>query len=362
MKKTYIILAYIIARGTAQAIAPVELVPVQKLDLSITTTQPASVEAFHSASIGARVTGYVKNVLVDIGTQVKAGQPLVEIDAPDLEAAAAVLKAETTQQEAAISAAKANLSAAQSEQQRVQVLANKGSITEKAAHEATQRLEQAKATLKSTEAALKVSQAKLAEAEQMLAFSTILAPFDGIVSVRNVDPGDLVAADSGAILIQVATVSPLRVVTFIPEREAIWLNNGDRVTLNFDAYPGQSFSAKITRSAGVLDSKTRRMRTEIDLDNSNGLLYPGMYGNVTVELEHRRDALVLPAGSVRLNDGAPHVYAVENGSIKRLPVTLGTDTGTQIEITSGLTGGEQIVANSIGRLRDGDAVTVKARN
>ena len=104
------------------------------------------------------------------------------------------------------------------------------------------------------------------------------------------------------------------------------------------------------------------MRTEIDLDNSKGLLFPGMYGQAVVELETRRNALVLPAGSVRLNDGEPHVYTVENDTVKRLPVTLGNDNGILIEITSGLTGGEQIVANSLGRLRDGDAVTVKSRN
>ena len=348
VKKPVLMIASILACTAAYAATPVELIPVQKQDLSITTTQPASVEAFHSASIGSRVTGYVKAVLVDIGTPVKAGQPMVEIDAPELAAAVAVLKAETKEREAAIAAA-------QSEHKRVKRLAEKGSITEKAAHEAVLRLEQATA-------AKSVTEARLVEAEQMLAYTTIPAPFDGIVSSRTVDPGDLVTADSEAVLIEVASISPLRVVTFIPEREAVWLNNGDTATLTFDAFPGQSFRATVSRTAGVLDPKTRRMRTEIDLDNSKGLLFPGMYGQVVVELENRRNALVLPAGSVRLNDGAPHVYTVENGSIKRLPVTLGTDTGTQIEITSGLTGGEQIVANSIGRLRDGDAVTVQSRN
>lgn len=348
MKKFVFLVLVIFAGRVAFAAAPVELVPVQKQDLSITTTQPVSVEAFHTASIGARITGYVKAVLVDIGSPVKAGQPLLEIDAPERIAAVEVLKAEIQQRKAA-------MAAAQSEQKRVKALADKGSVTEKAADESALRLRQATA-------AKRVTEARLVEAEQMLAYTTIAAPFDGIVSVRNIDPGDLVAADSGEVLIQVATLSPLRVVTYIPEREAVWLNNGDRASLTFDAYPGQSFTATISRTAGVLDSKTRRMRAEIDLDNRKGLLFPGMYGQVVVELETRRDALVLPAGSVRLNDGAPHVYSVENNAVKRLPVTLGTDTGTLIEIVSGLTGHEQIVANSIGRLRDGDAVTIQNRN
>lgn len=345
MKKQLPLTAGILVATLAQAAAPVELVPVQKKDLSITTTQPVSVEAYHTASLGARVTGYVSEVLVDIGTPVKKGQPMVQIDAPELAAAVEVLRAEIKDRDAAVAAA-------ESENERVKALSEKGSITEKAAHEAKLRLQQAIA-------ARQVTKAQMAEAEMMVAYTQIPAPFDGIVSVRNVDPGDLVVADSGNVLLEIASVTPLRAVTYIPEREAIWVNNGDRVSLGFDAYPGQTFSAKISRSAGVLDGKTRRMRTEIDLDNKQGLLYPGMYGKVTVELEFRRDALVLPAGTVRLNDGAPHVYAVENNKIKRIPVTTGNDTGTEIEILSGLTGSEQIVANSIGRLRDGDAVSVR---
>ncbi len=333
---------------SVHAAAPVELVPVQKKDVAVTTTQPVSVEAFHSACIGARVTGYVKAVHVDIGTLVKAGQPMVEVDVPELAAVVAVLKAETQERQAA-------LDAAQSEQTRVKALAATGSVTEKAAHEADLRVEQAMA-------AQNVTTAKLAEAEQMLAYASIPAPFDGIVSVRNVDPGDLVAADTATTLIQVDSITPLRVVAYIPERDAVWLNNGDPATLSFDAYPGQTFSATVTRTAGVLDPDTRRMRAEIDLDNSKGLLFPGMYGQTTIELKTRRNALVVPAGAVRLNDGPPHVYAVENGTVKRIPVTLGNDNGMQIEVAAGLTGNEQIVVNGLGRLRDGDAVSVQNRN
>ena len=132
---------------------------------------------------------------------------MVEIDTPELVAAVEVLKAETRERAAAIAAA-------QSEHKRVQALADKGSVTEKAAQEADLRFEQAKA-------AKSVTEAKRVEAEQMLAYSTIPAPFDGIVSIRNIDPGDLVSADSSITLIQVSSVSPLRVVTYIPEREAV---------------------------------------------------------------------------------------------------------------------------------------------
>ena len=346
--------------GVLFAAAPVELVPVQQQDLKITTTQPISVEAFYTADMGARVSGYVATVLVDIGSPVKAGQPLLKIDVPERAARVQVLASEMVERAAAVAAADANLKAAASEQQRVRVLADKGSVTEKAAVEAEHRLEQANAARQSAEASLGVSRARLTEAEQMLAYATLSAPFDGIVAARNVDPGDLVTADAATNLLQVMAVNPLRVVTYVPEREAVRLNNGDPVTLSFDALPGQSFSAWITRSAGVLDPKTRRMRAEIDLGNSKGLLFPGMYGKVVIELQQRR-ALVLPAAAVRLNDGPPHVYAVESGRVKRIPVQLGADDGIVIEITSGLNGNEQIVGNRIGRLRDGEVVTVTRR-
>ncbi len=348
--------------GALFAAAPVELVPVQHQDLKITTTQPISVEAFYTADMGARVSGYVAEVLVDIGSSVKAGQPLLKIDVPERAARVQVLASEMAERAAAVAAAEANLKAAASEQQRIRALADKGSVTEKAAVEAQHRLEQANAALQSAEASLGVGRARLTEAEQMLTYATIVAPFDGIVAARNVDPGDLVTADAVTNLLQVMMVNPLRVVTYVPEREAVHLNNGDPVTLSFDALPGQEpFFARITRTAGVLDAKTRRMRAEIDLDNSKGLFFPGMYGKVVIELQRRRNALVLPASAIRLNDGPPHVYTVERGKVKRVKVELGVDFGKVIEITSGLNGKEQIVANRIGRLLDGEAVTVKQR-
>jgi HlyD family secretion protein len=357
-----LILGILMASGSVFAAAPVELVSVQKQDLKITTTQPLSVEAFHIADIGARISGYVSDVLVDIGDRVKAGQPLVRISVPEMEAQLAVLAAEKNQSAANVQSAQAQLKAIHSEYSRVQKLVERGSLTEKTAEETRNGVEQADAGLLSAQAAQAVVESKLKEQQALLNYATITAPFDGIVSTRSVDPGDLVSTSDTTPLLRIAQVGTLRAITYIPEREAVWLNNGDPVALSFDAYPGQSFDATISRTAGILDSKTRSMRAEIDLDNSKGLLFPGLYGQAVIELQNRRGALVVPAGTVRLNDGPAHVYAVENGTVKRIPVTLGADTGTQIEITSGLTGGEQIVANGIGRLRDGDAVSVKNRN
>jgi len=198
MKLAFLMVSWLVVGNLVFAAAPVELVPIQQKDVKITTTQPVSVESFHTADIGARISGYVKSVLVDIGSPVKAGQSLLKIDAPERAARVQVLISETMERTAAVAAAKANQKAAASEQHRVQALADKGSVTEKAAVEALHRLAQADAALQAAKASLSVSNAKLAEAEQMLAYATITSPFDGIVASRNVDPGDLVIADTAS--------------------------------------------------------------------------------------------------------------------------------------------------------------------
>ncbi len=196
----------------------------------------------------------------------------------------------------------------------------------------------------------------------MLSYATLRAPFAGIVAARSVNPGDLVIADSPVTLLQVVTDKRLRMVTYVPERDAVLLSQGDPAILSFDAYPGQTFPGVVSRTTGVLDKQTRRMRAEIDVDNSKGVLYPGMYGRIVIELTSRPGAMVLPADAIRLNDGPAHVYTVEDSEIRRVPVKIGYDNGTQIEILAGLTGSESVVANRIGRLRDGDRVTVHQRN
>jgi RND family efflux transporter MFP subunit len=343
--------------------ANVQTIQPELRDLVRETTQPAKAQAFYSADLGVKVTGYVDSVPVDIGDKVKKGQTLAVIAAPEMKEQRNALKAEERELETGIQAAEANLTAVESETSRIQDLVRKGSVTKKAGDEANNRLIASQAEVAAAKARLGTATARLAEIDALIAYTTITAPFDGIVTFRAVDPGDLVHAAGGSkgsdTLLRVAQVNKLRVVTHVPERDAVWLDVGDAVELEFDAFPGKVFTGTIARKSGALNRSTQRMQAEIDLDNSDGQLLPGLYGRVRISLEKRPGALVLPAGAVRFGQGPSHVYVVSGSTVKHQPVTIGLDHGDWVEILSGLSGNEQIVNGMLGRLKDGASVTVK---
>jgi len=344
--------------------SPVKTVTIEHRDLVRETSQPAKVQAFYTADLGTKVTGYVDSVPVDIGDKVKQGQALAIIAAPELKEQRNALKAQALEFETGVQAAEAELQAVRSESERIQDLVKNGSVTAKAGDEATNRLTAARAQVAAAKARLGTAAARLAEAEALVDYTIIRAPFDGIVTLRSVDQGDLVYAagsspGSNAPLLRVAQVDKLRVVTQVPERDAVWLDVGDSVELEFDAFPGQIFTGSISRQAGALNSSTQRMQAEIDLDNRQGQLLPGLFGRAKIRLEQRPGALVLPAGAVRFGQGPAHVYVVQGNKVKHQEVKIGLDHGVWVEILSGLTGNELVVNGMIGRLADGATVTVK---
>ena len=353
-----------IAFTLAASTANVQTVEPERRDLVRETTQPATAQAFYSADLGVKITGYVDSVPVDIGQKVKKGQALAIIAAPEMEEQRNALKAQERELETGVLAAEANLTAVRSETKRILELVSKGSVTNKAGDEAQNRLLAAQAEAAAAKARVGTATARLAEMDALLAYATIRAPFDGVVTYRSVDPGDLVYAAGGSkggsqTLLRVAQVDKLRVVTQVPERDAVWLDVGDAVELEFDAFPGKVFSGNIARKSGALVGNAQRMQAEIDLDNRDGKLFPGLYGRAKISLEKRPGALVLPAGAVRFGQGPSHVYVVMGAIVKHQPVTIGLDHGDWVEILSGLTGDERVVNGMLGRLKDGAAVTVK---
>ncbi len=353
-----------IASLEAFAAPSITVVNVEKRPLERTTTQPASIEAFHEADLNAKVTGYVDAVLVDIGSKVKAGQPLFRISAPEMKQQVAGLKGQLIQYENAKRAAEANLAAIESEADRIAALVAKGSLNAKVGQESVQRLETARAQTAAASGGLAAARSELKEIQALVEYATIKAPFDGIVTYRTVDPGDLVYSATSSKgdaqpLMRVAQVSKLRAIAYIPESEAVWLDVGDAATLTFNSIPGKSFQGTIARTSGALDPSTRTMRAEVDINNANGALIAGLYGEMKIVLESQPSALLLPAGSVRF-DGPPHVYVLaSDNTITKTTVTLGLDDGNWLQILSGLKGDERIVGNLIGRLQDGDSVVVR---
>lgn len=326
--------------GATQAAAQptaIRVVNAERRDLVRETTQPASAEAFFEADLGAKVSGHVSELNVDIGTRVKAGQTLARISVPELVQAR--------------NAAAADVTALRSARERTAALVEHKSVTERALIESENRLD----------AAL----ARQGEADAQLEYTVIKAPFDGIVTLRTIDPGDMVYQASSPKgkaepLLRVAKVDVIRVKTFVPERDSVWANPGDAATVTFDALPGRVFTGAVARISGVLDPGTRTMQVEIDLQNGDGSIRPGFYGQTHIVLEMHAHALALPSAAVSVGDGGAHVFVAAQGdTVRRKDVTLGIVVAQWTEIAGGIDESDRVALPPAGTsLTDGAQVRI----
>ena len=357
----------------------VKTVSPQKTTIRRTSSQPATVRAWHEAELFSKVAGYASKVTADIGDVVKVGQILMQIDIPEItktyerqQAELSLLEHKREQFQASVGVARAELDALKSEYNRVQVLIKTKAVSQRIGDETKSRYESAKARLVVSEAEVKsaassvlVGRKTLEETEIMMQYASLKAPFAGIVTQRSVDPGDLVrnkasSGDSRGPLFTVSRVDILRVTVPIPERDAVWVEKGDTARMDFPALPGETLTNLVARRSGRLDPQTRTMTVEVDIPNTNGRLIPGMYCKVEIIMQEKL-ALVVPSEAVRfdLTGDVSHVYVVkDDNSILRVPVKTGIDDGHKIEILSGLSGGERIVTGMLGRLKDGQVVSV----
>ncbi len=400
----------------------VKLVAAERTTIQRTTTQPATIHAYHQAEIHAKVAGYLTELKVDIGQAVKAGDVLGIIAVPEMQksfekqqatirrlqaeeqqasagvnlATADVKSAQALQAQAAAEVAQtdAQLNADSSEFKRVTDLVAQKAVAARLLDEARQKLEAstsakaaAQAALQSAVAAVTVAREKesvaksnvdaaaaqtevarkqLEELAVLMGYAVLKAPFNGVVTQRNVDPGDLVrnfqaaSESSRAPLFEISHVAKVRVRVAIPENEAPLARVGNAVLLKLRALPDQEFEGKISRLSRRLDESTRTMMIEVDLENTEGLLIPGMYGEATVDLQETPNALMIAATAVKFDKtGNSSVYVVEDGAIRVVPVETGYDNGRQIQILSGIDESAQIAADRIGRFADGQKVRVE---
>ena len=325
-----------VAQPAAQPVT-VRAVQAERRDFVREAAQPATAEAFHEADLGAKVSGHVSELNVDIGTRVKAGQVLARISVPELAQAR--------------NAAAADVTALRSALERTAALVERKAVTERALVESQMRLD----------AAL----ARQAAAEAELDYTVIKAPFDGVVTLRTIDPGDMVYQASSPKgkaepLLRVAKLDVIRVKTFVAERDSVWADPGDAATVTFEALPGRVFTGKVARVSGVLDPATRTMQAEIDLPNGDGAIRPGLYGQTRILLERHEHALGLPSAALRLGDGGAHVFVVAAGdSVHRKKVTIGLADAQWTEVTGGLDQSDRVVIAPPGAaLTDGAQVRV----
>lgn len=385
--------------------------------VKVVTAQPGRIEAFEQTPLYSKLTGFVQEILVDIGDPVKKDQPLVRLSVPELQdelaqkkALHAQAEAEVRQAEAAVVAAQAAGKTAQAgvaqaqagtirataeyerwkaEHARIRELAAGGAVTTKladetlnqfrasdaaqqeiaaqveaaqaAAEEASARVDKAKADLGAALARQKVAEANRAYTQTMLAYAEVKAPFDGVVTTRNVDTGHYVQPSGGGSskpLLVVARTDEVRVFIDVPETEAELVDVGDAVVVRIQALGGEEIEGQVTRTSWALDPSNRSLRTEIDLPNDRGRLRPGMYATAEIQLAVSEDALTVPATAIVRNGREPRVCLVESGTIAFAPVTLGLRQADRVEVLSGLTEDARLVLVRAEGLREGQRVEV----
>jgi RND family efflux transporter MFP subunit len=337
---------------------------------------PGNLQPLYSASVFARTNGYIESRSVDIGSDVKAGQVLAVISAPEvdqeliqaradaLEAAAAV-----AQSKAALEQAQANLGIARITQKRYASLIEKHAVTQQSLDEAdeafrarTADVSAAGANINAAEATLKSRQANVARLAQLQGFERVVAPFDGVITSRNVEVGDLVNAGSGSgsmSLFSIAQSNVLRVQVEIPQSAALAIKAGQQATLTVQERPGRRYVATVTRSAQSIDVAARTMLTEVQVDNRQGSLVPGMYGEVNFDITASQPSLIIPSTALVIDKNGMHVVSVSADSrVHFVAVDIGQDQGSQVEISQGLRGGETLVSNPSDLLSDGEKVSI----
>jgi RND family efflux transporter MFP subunit len=337
---------------------------------------PGNLQPLYSASVFARTNGYIESRSVDIGSDVKAGQVLAVISAPEvdqeliqaradaLEAAAAV-----AQSKAALEQAQANLGIARITQKRYASLIEKHAVTQQSLDEAdetfrarTADVSAAGANINAAEATLKSRKANVERLTQLQGFERVVAPFDGVITSRNAEVGDLVNAGSGngsMSLFSVAQSNVLRVQVEVPQSAALAVKVGQQATLTVQERPSRRYVASVTRSAQSIDVAARTMLTEVQVDNRDGSLVPGMYGEVNFDINASQPSLIIPSTALVVDKNGMHVVSVSADSrVHFVAVDIGQDQGSQVEISQGLRGGETLVSNPSDLLSDGEKVSI----
>ncbi len=353
------------ARGAAvsPAAVRVQVARPERREVTRSIQLPASVEAFELARLYAKVAGYLGTINVDIGDRVQRDQLLAALDIPEMQQELASAQAQLAERRAQLAKAEADASLQKTLFERARALRERKAVTQTDLDEAQAKHAIAQAALQLAAAQVKSAEANLARLQSLAEYARIKAPFDGIVIERFVDPGALIQAATGSAnvnpIVTVARIDRVRTFVDIPEREVPFVGASNTATLAPSAFADKTFTGHVTRFAGALNPATRTMRTEVDFENPEARLYPGMYGSLTLALEVHPEALTLPSAAVTTQkDGKSFVYVVANGGAHRKPVRVGVDDGIRAEILSGLDGSEECVVTGSGSIADGVPVQV----
>jgi RND family efflux transporter MFP subunit len=311
---------------------------------------PGSLLAYEESPIYARTNGYLIRWYRDIGSRVKEGELLATIDTPEVDQ-------ELDQTRASRQQILAQLELAKISADRWENLRKTDSVSAQEADQQTSGYKQAQANLAAADANVR-------RLEQLEGFKKVYAPFSGVITRRNVDPGALINAGAGATgreLFDIARVDPLRVYTSVPQAYAPYIKVGGKTTVTLQEFPGEKFSAQIARTAESIDPNTRTLLTEVDVPNKDGRLLPGSFGEVHFAVGSNVDKVTVPVNAMLFRSEGPRLAVVDSDSKVRLrPINIGRDYGTSLEILGGVSAGDQVIINPPDSLEEGQPVQIAA--
>ena len=354
-------------------------------------TLPGSVVALNQTTIYARTDGYLKRWLVDIGDHVRTGQLLAVIESPDIDQQVAQANAQVAQSQANLvqsrsqlakgksdlALARANQALAKKTWQRYKFLVAEGAVSQQDADTQfanytanTANVQSAENTVNSNQANISVaianinaSKANLRRYTVLQSFENVTAPFDGVITARNVNQGALITSGSANTsnvgLYTITSNTSLKVNVYVPQNVASSIQSGQTAEIQIRELPQRNFTGKVIRTASSLDPNSRTLLTQVQLLNSEGLIRPGMYANVKFTIPSNNPPLMLPDSALVINAGGTQVATVTSEqTVHYHPIQVGRDYGTEIEVISGLNSNERILANPKADLFEGTKVRV----
>jgi membrane fusion protein, multidrug efflux system len=338
-----------LARSTEDAAVPtVAVAPAQPAPAEEEIVLPGTVQAEYDTPIYARTSGYVKRWYTDIGARVRAGELLAEIDSPEVDR-------QLRQARADLMTARANDRVAEATAQRVRALLPTESVS-------AQDDDQASSDAAAKAALVASNEANVERLEQLVGFERVVAPYDGIVTARETDVGNLINAGSGngPELFRVADLRKLRIYVQVPQSYAPRIRPEVAADLRFPEYPGRAFDANLVRTANAIEPRARTLLVELEADNAKGELLPGGYTDVHFKLPGLDRGVRIAANALLFRAEGPRIATVDsNGHVSLHEITLGRDFGTVIEVATGLKAGDAVILNPPASLETGVSVRVR---
>jgi RND family efflux transporter MFP subunit len=346
------------AQQSRDLVSAVRVAAVRASDSKINVTLPATTTAFEAANILARASGYIEKRYVDIGDRVKAGALLAEITAPELDHQIAQAKATLEQDQATLQQTQASRELAQRTNARDSNLVKQGWLTLQQGDNDSLTLQAQQAAVRVAESNITAQEAQIRVLEQDKAYQRVVAPFDGVITQRNIDNGSLVQAGS-TFMFTLMHPDVIRTQVFVPQDEAFGLGPGVDAVVRVPEIPGRTFPGKVTRIASALQPGSRTLLTEIDVPNPDGALSPGIYCTVELYIPRKTPSMIIPADAVVFDQNGLHVAVVENGIAHLQKITIARDFGTEVEVHGGVKPGDQVILNPMVNLAEGSRVAVR---